>query len=272
MYKLAVFDMDGTILNSKHEISKENKDAIKELENNGVKIVIATGRPGQFLKKFVNDLEIKEYVITCNGSVIGKPFTDDFLHINTINKETVIKIVDMCEENHYDYLLYTIDTVVTKMNDKLNLIRKAEELYEEKDKAHIIQTEDPNYIKNNFFPNKILITEKDPVKFKKLWDFMKGFRNIEYTQSWVGALDVSPLGDTKGNAVKILAKHYGIKKEEIVSFGDQLNDITMIKYAGLGIAMGNAEDEVKQIADYVTLTNDESGVAFAIKKIILKEL
>ncbi len=272
MYKLAVFDMDGTILNSNHEISKENLDAIRELENSGVKIVIATGRPNEFLKKFVRELKIKDYVISCNGSVIGKPFTDDYLHNNTIDRATVIKIVDMCEENHYDYLLYTKTEVVSKMNDKLKLIRKMEEFYEEKDKAHIIQTEDANYIKQNFSPNKILITEKNQAKFQKLWNFMKDIDNVEFTQSWLGSLDISPKGDTKGNAVKKVSEFYGIKQEEIVAFGDQLNDLTMITYAGLGVAMGNGEDEVKEAANYITLTNDENGVADAIKKIILKEL
>ena len=272
MYKLAVFDMDGTILNSKHKISKENMQAISNLEKSGVRIIIATGRPSELLKKYTNEMEIDDYVINCNGSVIGHPFKDDFLHQNTIDRENVIKLIDMCEENSYDYLVYTKDAVISKDNERLSLFKKIGESYKEEDKANIIQTEDADYIKNNFLPNKILILEKDPEKYKGLWKRIKGFRGIEYTQSWIGALDVSPIGDTKGNAVRILCEHYGILQEEVIAFGDQLNDVSMIKYAGLGIAMGNAEDEVKSVANYVTLTNDENGVADAIKKIILKEL
>ncbi len=272
MYKLAVFDMDGTVLNSKHEISKENMQAIKELESTGVKIVIATGRPSELLKKYTNEMKMDDYVITCNGSVIGHPYKNDFLHHNVIDKESTIRIIEMCEENNYDYLMYTKDAVISKDNEKLKQFKKVGEKYREEDKANIIQTEDVDYIKNNFLPNKILIMEKNPTKYQELWKNMKNFKNVEYTQSWTGALDVSPFGDNKGNAVKILCEHYGINQEEVISFGDQLNDITMIKYAGLGIAMGNAEEKVKDAANYITLTNNENGVAKAIKKIILKEL
>lgn len=266
MYKLAIFDMDGTVLNSRHEISEENKKAMKELENSGVKVIIATGRPSELLKKYTNEMKTDDYTITCNGSVIGHPFKDDYLHHNTIDKDNVIKLIDMCEEFHYDYLVYTKDAVISKDNERLRLFKKVGESYREEDKATIIQTEDADFIKNNFLPNKILILEKDPIKYEELWEKIKEFNNIEYTQSWIGALDVSPIGDTKGNAVKILCEHYGILQEEVIAFGDQLNDVSMIEFAGMGVAMGNAEDEVKTVANYITDTNDNNGVAKAIYK------
>lgn len=272
MYKLAIFDMDGTVLNSRHEISKENMQAINELEKSGVRIIIATGRPNELLKKYTNEMKVDDYVITCNGSVIGHPYKDDYLHQKTIDKDNVIKLIDMCEQNNYDYLVYTKDTIISKDNERLRFFMKFGETYKDEDKANIIQTEDADFIKNNFLPNKILILEKDPEKYKGLWEKIQDFTGIEYTQSWIGALDVSPIGETKGNAVRILCNHYDILQEEVIAFGDQLNDISMIKFAGLGIAMGNAEDKVKSVANYVTLTNDENGVADAIKKIILKEL
>ena len=269
MYKLAVFDMDGTLLNNNHEISKENLKALDYLKEKGIKTVIATGRPSELLKKYTNELKMDEYVITCNGSVIGRPFSNDIIHENVIDKENVISIIDMCEEYNYDYLVYTKEAVISKDNARLRLFKKVGSNYKESDKANIIETEDSNYIKNNFKPNKILILESNPIKYKELWGKMSEFKNIEYTQSWLGALDVSPMGDTKGKAVEKLCKHYNILKEEVIAFGDQLNDLSMIEYAGMGVAMGNAEEEVKQVADYVTLSNNENGVAEAIKIIIL---
>ena len=268
MYKLAVFDMDGTVLNSKHQIPEENKKAFKYLTNLGIRIVIATGRPQELLKKYTNELLTTEYTITCNGSVIGRPSKDDFIHENVIAQEDVINLIDMCEEYNYDYLVYTSDAVVSKDNERLRLFRKIGESYKEEDKAKIIQIEDADYIKNNFSPNKILIMEKDPAEYLKMQDRIKEFKNVESAQSWFGALDISPLGDNKGSAVKKVCEHYNILPEEVIAFGDNLNDMSMIKYAGLGVAMGNAEEELKSIADYVTDTNDNDGVAKAIYKFI----
>jgi len=174
----------------------------------------------------------------------------------------------MCEEYNYDYLVYTRDAVVSKDNERLRLFKKIGKSYREEDKAEIIQIEDADYIKNNYSPNKILIMEKDPAEYLKMQERIKEFKNIESAQSWFGALDISPLGDNKGNAVKKLCEHYNVLPEEVIAFGDNLNDISMIKYAGLGVAMGNAEEKLKIIADYVTDTNDNDGVAKAIYKFI----
>ena len=124
MYKLAVFDMDGTLLNSEHEISKENLKALDYLSEKGIKVLIATGRPAEFLKKHVRELQMDEFVITCNGSVISHPFKKDNLYESTIDKSTVNKIIDLCEESNYDYLVYANKAIVSKDNDRLRLYKK----------------------------------------------------------------------------------------------------------------------------------------------------
>ncbi|MCK5761443.1 MAG: HAD family phosphatase [Candidatus Izimaplasma sp.] len=267
MYKLAVLDMDGTLLNSSHIVSEENLKALDYLKELGVRVVIATGRPKELLKKYTRELAIDEYVINCNGSVISHPFNDDVLHENIINPKTVIKIVDMCEQYGYDYLLYTKEAIISKNNEKLRIIKKIGIGYDKDDKVNIIETEDSEYIKYNFAPNKILITEKDSIEYLKMIERVKEIENIEYAQSWQGALDISPIGDNKGNAVKKVCKHYGINQEEVVAFGDNLNDISMITFAGMGVAMGNAMEELKIIANHITDTNDNNGVAKAIYKV-----
>jgi len=266
MYKLAVFDMDGTVLNSRHEIPKANIKAFAYLKSLGVKVVIATGRPQELLKKYTNELQFDEYTITCNGSVIGHPLNKPFLRENTIRKEDVVDLIDMCEENNYDYLVYTKDAVVSKDNKRLRMFKKIGEHYKEEDKAALIETEDANYIKTHFAPNKILIMEDDHQRYYEMQEKIKKFKNIESAQSWFGALDISPLGDNKGSAVKALCEYYEISPKDVIAFGDQLNDISMFEFAGVGVAMGNAEETVKLKADYITDTNDNNGVAKAIYK------
>ncbi len=266
MYKLAVFDMDGTVLNSKHEISKENKAAFTFLHNLGVKIVIATGRPQELLKKYTNELQFDEYTITCNGSVISHPIKNHYLREHVIDKETVIGIIDMCEANNYDYLVYTREAVVSKDNERLRMFKKIGAHYKEEDKAVLIETEDADYIKNNFAPNKILIMVDDPKRYLEMQEKLKVFSKIESAQSWAGALDISPLGDNKGSAVKELCEYYQLTSNDVIAFGDQLNDVPMFEFAAFGVAMGNAINEVKVKADYITDTNDNNGVAKAIYK------
>ena len=99
---------------------------------------------------------------------------------------------------------------------------------------------------------------------------MLKFDKVEHTQSSKSYLDIGPLNNSKGNAVKLLCKDFGIKLDEVIAFGDQMNDISMIRIVGFGVAMGNAKDEVKEVARFVTLTNDENGVAYAINTEILK--
>lgn len=267
MYKLAVFDMDGTVLNSKHQVTEENFKAINYLRSKGVKTIIATGRPGELLKKYMYDLEVDDYVITCNGSVIAHPFNDDILFEDTINQENVKEIIDMCEANDYDYLVYIKDAVVSKDNERVRWFKQINLRLKDEEKGNLIETTDIEYIKT-FSPNKILILEKDPIKYQELISQVSKFNGIEFTQSWIGAMDISPLNNSKGNAVKKLCEHYGIAQDEVIAFGDQLNDVSMIKYAGMGVAMGNAEEELKTIANYITDTNDNDGVAQAIYKFV----
>jgi Cof subfamily protein (haloacid dehalogenase superfamily) len=268
MYKLAVFDMDGTLLNSNKEISKENLKALDYLKEKRIRIVIATGRPGELLKKYTNELMIDEFVVSCNGSVIAYPFKDEVLHENTIDKETVIKVVDMCEENNYGYLLYTNGAVVSKNNSRLRIYKKMFSASNKSYNPNLVELKDAADIKHNYSPNKILLTEDNPERFKEMVKKISKFKTIEYAQSWEGALDLSPIGDTKGRAVAKLCEYYGFKKDEVMAFGDNHNDISMIEYAGMGVAMGNAEDIVKQAANFVTFSNDEDGIAHAIYKFV----
>ncbi len=267
MYKLAVFDMDGTVLNSNHLVTTENLKAIKYLRSIGVKTIIATGRPSELLKKYMYDLEVDDYVISCNGSVISHPFKDDVLYESTLEKDKVSEIIDMCEEGNHDYLVYTRDAIITKDNPRARWFKEINKMLGEKEKGNLIETEDHSFIKT-FIPNKILVLEKDPVKYQELIKKVSKIEGIEFTQSWMGAMDISPLNNSKGIAVKKLANHFGINQDEIIAFGDQLNDMSMITYAGLGVAMGNAEEELKEVANYITDTNDNDGVAKAIYKFV----
>ena len=269
MYKLAVFDLDGTLLNSKHTVSKENIEAINLLRKNNIKVVIATGRSNELLKVYVKALNITEDIITCNGTVIGHPDKDVMLYEDKVPKQEVRKALEMCLKYDHQFLVYTSKAILGRKNDF--------EMFTKEKNGDVFKEYNPNYILinnieeiiDNYNVNKVLIIERNKEKYIELSKRVKNYTKVSHTQSFKSYVDIGPLNNSKGNAVKILSKHLGIKLEEVIAFGDQMNDISMISVVGFGVAMGNAKDEVKKIADFVTLTNDENGVAYAIKTKIL---
>ena len=269
MYKLAVFDLDGTLLNSKHRISKENLEAISLLGKNNIKVVIATGRANELLKPYIKSLNITEDIITCNGTVIGHPHKDKMFYEDIVPKDQVRKALEMCLEYGHHFLIYTSKAIVSRKNDWERFLIEKNISLENDFKVNIIITEDIDDIVDNYNANKVLIRERNQEKYIQLIERIKDFDKISYTQSSSTHLDIGPLNNSKGNAVKILCNKFGYNLEEVIAFGDQMNDISMISIVGLGVAMGNATEEVKKSADFVTLTNDENGVAYAIKTKIL---
>ena len=270
MYKLAVFDLDGTLLNSKHRVSKENLQAINSLRENNIKVVIATGRSNQLLKPYLKALNITEDIITCNGTVIGHPDNDVMLYEDIVPKAEVRKALEMCLEYKHQFLVYTSKAIIARSHDWNMFLEEKNVTNNDSFKANYIISEDIEDIINNHNVNKILIIERNALKYIELTKRVSTYDKVAHTVSAKSYLDIGPLNNSKGKAVKILCKEFGFNLEEVIAFGDQMNDISMISIVGFGVAMGNAKKEVKEVADFVTLTNDENGVAYAIKTKIIK--
>lgn len=269
MYKLAVFDLDGTLLNSKHRVSIENLEAINLLRQNNIKVIIATGRSNELLKPYVKALNITENIITCNGTVIGNPNNEKMLYEGIVPKKSVRKALEMCIEYGHEFLVYTSKAILTRQSDWDNFLIEKNVKSNDEFKTNFIIIDNIEEIINNYNVNKVLIIERNKNKYLELTKRAVEFSDVSHTQSAKSYLDIGPLNHSKGNAVKILCKDLGIKLEEVIAFGDQMNDISMISIVGFGVAMGNALEEVKRSADFVTLSNDENGVAYAIKTQIL---
>lgn len=270
MYKLAVFDLDGTLLNSNHQISNENLEAINLLRENNIRVVIATGRSNDLIKPYLKVLKISDEVITCNGAVIGHPSNDTMMYEDIIPANELRQVLEMCIKNEHQFLIYTSKAIVARLNDVNIFLKEKNIKTSDAFDANIIIVENIEDIINNYNVNKILIIERNEEKFAELNKEVQKFNNVEYTQSSNSFIDILPINNSKGKAVKILCEKFGYELEEVIVFGDQMNDISMMKVAGFSVAMANARDEVKENADFVTLSNNESGVAYAIKTKILK--
>lgn len=269
MYKLIAIDMDGTLLDSNGNLSSENIKAVKAAIDKGVKIVFTTGRGIRAITKFINEFglnEKEEYAITNNGVSLYSTKTLKCLKSNLINGNDLKKLSDLGLSFGAKLHIYEYETegcIVLEENEFTNFERHI-------GMPTFVQPDFCNQINENTKAFKILYVSKadEIVEIRKrIPDFV--YEKFVVVRSLPFALEIFDKNCNKWNAVKDLASMFEISSDEIITIGDQQNDFEMIKYAGLGVAMGNAIDEIKEISKYITDTNDNNGVAKVINKFIL---
>lgn len=273
-YKLIVTDMDGTVLGEDHRMTEGNKKALKEAEKNGVKVVFATGRFHDSAKEHIDFLENIMPIISSNGSIIKHPITNEVLYSNFIDKEVSIEIVDILEKHNVKYQAYT-DEIILQKYETEDEMRMMKEFIEKtfSDKTEISFKKDLREDIRNSNVLKFNIMEIDrPDLIDKVRVDLELVKNIEVTSSWKDNLEIMSEGSHKGNAVEYLCELLDIDREHIIAFGDNYNDLSMIEFAGTGVAMGNAEDDVKKIANHITDSNGNDGVAKAIYDLVLQKV
>lgn len=269
MYKLIAIDMDGTLLNSKGNLSEENIKAVKSAIDKGIKIVFTTGRGIKAITRFINEFglnEKEEYAITNNGVSLYSTKTLKCLKSSWINGEDLRKLCDIglgfgAKLHIYDY--ETEGCIVLEEN-------KFTEFERHIGMSTFVQPDFCNNINENTKAFKILYfsSESEISNIRnKIPDSV--YEKFVVVRSLPIAIEIFDKNCNKWNAVRDLASMFNIEREEIITIGDQQNDFEMIKYAGLGVAMGNAIDEIKEIADHITDTNDNNGVAKVINKFVL---
>lgn len=272
-YKLIVTDMDGTVLGEDHKITEENKIALKEAEKLGVKVVFATGRFHDSAKGHMDFLDNIMPIISSNGAIIKHPITNEILYSNFIDQGLCMEIMNILDEYNVKYQVYTDEKIFQKYETEEEMKFMKEFIMKNfSDRAEIIFKKDLRDDLKNSKVLKFNIMEMErPELLDKIRDDLKLLNNLEITSSWKGNLEIMGEGSHKGKAVEYLSNLLGIDRENIIAFGDNYNDLSMIEFAGTGVAMGNAEEEVKKIANYITDKNGNSGVAKAINDLVLEK-
>lgn len=265
MYKLVALDLDGTLLKEDKTISERTKEAITEAKKRGVKIVLSTGRPVQGVKNYLEYLSLDsedDYVVTYNGAVVQN-VKGKVIAKTLITHEDVFELDKLSRNLKVNIHAFDFDGVITPKNNKYTQL--------EVDINHVDLRETSfDTIPDDAEMIKVLFVEEPDVlekAIKKVPDYFK--KKYTMVQSAPYFLEFLNKKVNKGTGVELLAKCLDIDKKEIICIGDAGNDVHMIKYAGLGVAMGNAFPEVKAVADYVTSTNESDGVAKVIEKFIL---
>lgn len=262
-YKLVAMDMDGTLLNSKLAITVETLFAIKKAESEGVRFTISTGRPLLGIKQYIEILGFDTPVITYNGACVVDPKSEEILFKKDLLAQDAKKIYELGLS--YDVLMcvWSNGTLYANRLDS-NL-----ENYRKLSGAIPVLIDDFDEIVNQGISKILWAAIPEKIQMCKKEINPNDFTNVTYVTSQPIFLEFFNKDVSKGIALDFIAKSLGIKQEEVVAFGDGLNDYEMIEYAGLGVAMGNAHEEIKKIADFVTSTNDEDGIADAIYEKVL---
>ncbi|MBF0780998.1 MULTISPECIES: sugar-phosphatase [unclassified Granulicatella] len=264
MIKLIAIDIDGTLLNSQHEITPAVKSALQNAKERGIKIVLCTGRPLKGVQSLLKELELVEdnqYVITYNGSLIQS--TDGKLTIKefALNAHDVLDIQNFSDELHTFYhvvdqeYLYTTNCPVGKYTEYearlVSMEIKQVDKLEEKTYQKAMIVDEPEILDN--------VIRQLPETMKERYYCVKSapfYLEILHKQA------------NKGTALEVLADYLSIDLSQTMAIGDNNNDIDMIKVAGIGVAMENATDELKRYADCMTKSHNHDGVAYIVNQYV----
>lgn len=262
---MVVLDLDDTLLLNDGTISNKTKEKIFEAMKKGIYIVLASGRPTFAIKDIADELQLKTngYIISYNGARIIDYKNENTIYRADITKEQVKKVYDFAKENNAFMQTYDDNNIITeKSNEYTEIESKITKMpiLEKKDFINSL----PKTLVKALILQESEYLEKLEIKVKQQ---MKNEMYITRTKPFF--LEFMNIEVDKSKSILRLCEKLNISKEEVIAVGDSYNDISMVKVAGLGVAMGNAIDELKSIANYITDTNENDGVAKVIQKFIL---
>lgn len=263
-YRLLVLDLDGTLTNSKKEISPRNLRTLLRLQQSGVRLVLASGRPTYGIAPLAEQLQMKTYngyILSYNGGEIIDWSTGELLYRDLLPDDVLPVLYQTATDNGQTILTYDNEFILTENPDD-PYVRKEAFL----NKMQVRRTD--NFLQDAPLPlpKCLIVGEPEQLMQTEAELSLRLQRQISVYRSEPYFLELVPLGIDKARSLAALADILCITREEIVAMGDGYNDLSMIKYAGLGVAMGNAQVPVKAAADYIAPSNDEDGVAVAVER------
>ncbi|MBP2032034.1 Cof subfamily protein (haloacid dehalogenase superfamily) [Clostridium algifaecis] len=272
-YKLVAVDLDGTLLDDEKAICEYNIDRIRKAISLGVKFVLASGRVPTGVKIYSETVAKNQPVICCNGSILLDN-KRKIIYSSPINKNSIFKVIDILRENKDTYYhFYDEDIMYTE-----KFAMSTEKFYEFNKKIdrnyrmeiRIIPDSKEFIEKSLKSINKIVVVDDDIDYLNELRKSIEKIEDLEVTSSDIRNIEIMNKGISKGRGLTLLSRYYNIRMEECIAVGNDENDISMIKTAGLGAAVANATQKVKEYADYITLKdNNDGAIGEIIDKFIL---
>lgn len=265
-YKMIVLDLDDTLLRDDHTISERTKQVLMQAQENGVKVVLASGRPTFAMVHIAEELSLHQYgsyILSFNGGKITNFRTKEDVFVSTLAKEVSHRLYDLSRRENVYIHTYIQDEIITADDNEYS-------------RKESMITGLPIKIVENFkdavtVPVIKLLMVENPEKLQVVEAKLQKEFEDEFSimRSKPYFLEFTEKGVTKGTSLQALIDQLGITREEVIAIGDSYNDVSMIEFAGLGVAMGNAPDDIKELADYVTDTNMNDGVAKVVENFVL---
>ena len=263
-YKLLVLDLDGTLTNNKKEITEHTLRTLIQAQERGIKIVLASGRPTYGIVPIAEKLELKKYggyILSYNGGEITNWQTGELMYENVLDADVLPYLYQCAKENNFAIVAYKDKYVITEHPEDEYVLKEAIlNVMETKKVDNFLEAIDFPVAKCLIVGESTRLAELEKVMYEALKDRMGVYRSEPYF------LELVPKGIDKAQSLAVLLEKIGATREEMIACGDGFNDLSMIKFAGLGVAMANAQEVVRQSADYITLSNEEDGVAAVVEK------
>jgi Cof subfamily protein (haloacid dehalogenase superfamily) len=264
-YKMLVLDLDDTLLREDYSISSRNKDLLIRAQQQGVKVVLASGRPTHAMTRYAEELNLAQYdsyMISFNGAVVTSLKNNEVIFETSLTRDEIHSLHDFSIENNVHILTYSDKGVVS-------------ETHSEYIDVELKLTGIPHHIVPSFKSEitssavKCILLEH-PDYLKEVEVKLKAERtDLSVSRSKPFFLEVMPQGIDKAASIGFLADKLGIKQSEVIAVGNAGNDLSMVQYAGLGIWVDNVSDDLRHHADFIVASNENDGVAEVVERFIL---
>lgn len=268
-YEIIALDIDGTLTNSKKEITPRTKNALIEAQKLGKKVVLASGRHNYGMKDIAEELEMDKYggyIMAFNGGKVIDAKTNELISSVSFPQQYIKPVYEILKDSNITVMTYEDNHIV--MNEKVNEYTHIESEILKMEAKTVENFTD--YV--TFDVNKLLLAgePEELDKYEKiLVEKYKGYFDV--FKSCPFFLEVMPFGVNKGASLSTMLEKLGYTREQLIACGDSYNDMTMIGFAGLGVCMGNGEKDVKKISDLIADTNDNDGVAKIVEEYLLNK-
>ncbi|MDR0218506.1 MAG: pyridoxal phosphatase [Enterobacteriaceae bacterium] len=270
-YRVIALDLDGTLLDPQKRILPESLAVLNEARQAGVKVLLVTGRHHVAIRPFYQALQLDTPAICCNGAYSYDFLTKRVLASNPLSPQEAIQVLSYLQGTDIDHLIYVDDAILyDEVHDTIARTMAWSDSLPENLRPTLQQVNNFQEAVHNVKSIwKFATSSPDLTKLREISEQIEANIDLECEWSWADQVDIAKKGNSKGMRLQQWVESQGMTMKEVIAFGDNFNDTSMLDAAGLGVAMGNAVDDVKAYANLVTKNNTQPGIAEMIRKYVL---